>query len=106
MAKEQVVLEAVLVEVPVEFLVVAAVTEASMAKMLVVLKRAVIRVLMGLLDAHLPELMVKTRAVYRGKIQPSLRRLMVNLACQTEMKSIALMRIGWAQQAQSLHREV
>ena len=106
MAKEQVVLEAVLVEVPVEFLVVAAVTEASMAKMLVVLKRAVIRDLMGLLDAHLPELMVKTRAVYRGKIQPSLRRLMVNQACQTEMKSIALMRIGWAQQAQSLHREV
>ena len=106
MAREQVVLVEVPVEVPVEFLVVAAVTEASMAKMLVVLKRAVIRDLMGLLDAHLPELMVKTRAVYRGKIQPSPRRLMVNLACQTEMKSIALMRIGWAQQAQSLHREV
>ena len=102
MAKEQVVL----VEVPVEFLVVAAVTEASMAKMLVVLRKAVIRDLMGLLDAHLPELMVKTRADYSGKIQPSLRRLMVSLACQTEMKSIALMRTGGAQLAQSLHREV
>ena len=58
------------------------------------LRKAVILDLMGLLDVHLPVLMVKTRVDYRGKIQPSLRRLTVSQACQTEKRSIALMRIG------------
>ena len=83
---------------------VAVVVEASMAKTLV-LRKAVNQDLMELLDAHLPVLMVKTRADYRGKIQPSLRRLMVNQTHPIEKKSIASMRTGWVQPAQSLHRE-
>ena len=85
-------------------LVVAVVVEASMAKTLV-LRKAVNQGLMELLDAHLPVLMVKTRVDYSDKIQPSLRRLMVNQTDQTEKKSIELTRIGWVQPAQSLHRE-
>ena len=85
-------------------LVVVGISEASMAKILV-LRRAVIQGLMGLLDAHLPVLMVKTKADYSDKIQPSLRRLTVNQVCRTEKKSIALMRIVWARPAPSLHRE-
>ena len=60
---------------------------------------------MELLDAHLPVLMVKTRVDYSDKIQPSLRRLTVNQVDPIEKKLIALMRIGWVQPAQSLHRE-
>ena len=85
-------------------MVVAVVVEASMAKTQV-LRKAVIQGLMELLDAHLPVLMVKTKADYSDKIQPSLRRLTVNQVDQTEKKSIALMLIGWVQPAQSLHRE-
>ena len=72
--------------------------------MLAVLKRAVIRDQVGLLDAHQPEQMVKTRAVYSGKTRPSLRRPTVSQgdkACLTEKTSIALMRIGWALRALS-----
>ena len=61
---------------------------------------------MELLDVHLPVLMVKTRADYNDKIQPSRKRLTVNQVDQTEKKSIALMRIAWVQPVQSLHREV
>ena len=88
-----------------EFLLVeAVVVEASMAKTLV-LRKAVNQGLMELLDAHLPVLMVKTRADYSDKIQLSLKRLMVNQTHPIEKKSIALMRIGWVQPAQLLHRE-
>ena len=83
---------------------VAVVVEASMAKTLV-LRKAVIQGLMELLDAHLPVLMVKTKADYSDKIQPSLRRLTVNQVDQTEKKLIALMRIELERPAQSLHRE-
>ena len=77
-----------------EFLLaVAVVVEASMAKTLV-LRKAVNQGLMELLDAHRPVLMVKTRVDYSDKIQPSLRRLTVNQADQTEKKSIASMRTG------------
>ena len=85
-------------------LVVAVVVEASMAKTLV-LRKAVNQGLMELLDAHLPVLMVKTRVDYSDKIQPSLRRLTVNQVDPIEKKLIALMRIGWVQPAQSLHKE-
>ena len=85
-------------------MVVAVVVEASMAKTLV-LRKAVNQGLMELLDAHLPVLMVKTRVDYSDKIQPSLRRLTVNQVDPIEKKLIALMRIGWVQPAQSLHKE-
>ena len=85
-------------------MVEAVVVEASMAKTLV-LRKSVNQGLMELLDAHRPVLMVKTRVDYSDKIQPSLRRLTVNQADPIEKKLIALMRIGWVQPAQSLHKE-